>query len=42
MVGDYDRALESGQRALDIASALSDVTVQVTTNEHLGRVYHQL
>jgi DNA-binding winged helix-turn-helix (wHTH) protein/tetratricopeptide (TPR) repeat protein/class 3 adenylate cyclase/tRNA A37 threonylcarbamoyladenosine biosynthesis protein TsaE len=42
LVGDYDRAIESGQRALDIATTLGDVTIQVTTNEPLGQVYHQL
>ena len=42
VVGDYDRALESGERALAIASALEDFTIRVATSEHLGKVYHRL
>ena len=39
-VGEHDRALEVGGRALDIATALGDVTLQVETRLRLGQVSH--
>ena len=39
-VGEHDRALAVGQRALEIASALGDVTLQVETRLRLGQVSH--
>jgi tetratricopeptide (TPR) repeat protein len=38
--GDYDNAIESGQRALAIAMALGDFPLQVQANIFLGQVYH--
>jgi tetratricopeptide (TPR) repeat protein len=38
-MGDLDRALESGQRALTIAEALGDVALQVEANYRLGQAY---
>jgi class 3 adenylate cyclase/tetratricopeptide (TPR) repeat protein len=40
MVGDYDRAIDSGKRALAIAAHLEDLPLQVMTREYLGIVYH--
>ena len=40
--GDHDRARESGECALAIASGLEDVAIRVATNEHLGRVFYAL
>ena len=37
--GDPDRAVESGQHALAIAEIRGDLSIQVTANRHLGRVY---
>jgi tetratricopeptide (TPR) repeat protein len=39
VMGDPDRALESGQRALTIAEALGDVALQVEANYRLGQAY---
>jgi DNA-binding SARP family transcriptional activator len=39
-VGEHDRALEVGQRALEIGTALGDVTLQVETRLRLGQVSH--
>jgi tetratricopeptide (TPR) repeat protein len=39
VMGDLDRALESGQRALTIAEALGDVALQVEANYRLGQAY---
>ncbi|MFQ5830416.1 MAG: AAA family ATPase, partial [Candidatus Methylomirabilia bacterium] len=41
-LGDYDRALESGQRALGIAADLGDFALEVATNLRLGYVYHAM
>jgi len=40
LVGDFDRAVESGQRALGIAEALGDVGLRVVSSFYLGQVYH--
>ena len=40
MLGDYDNAIESGQRSLAIAMALGDFLLQVMANVFLGQVYH--
>ena len=40
MVGDLDRAVESGQHALTLAESLSDFGTQVVTNVILGLVYY--
>jgi len=40
MVGDYDRAIASGQQALALAESLSDFGTQVVTNAFLGNVYY--
>jgi class 3 adenylate cyclase/tetratricopeptide (TPR) repeat protein len=37
---DLDRAVEYGQRALALASALGDVGLQVTANYYVGSVYY--
>jgi tetratricopeptide (TPR) repeat protein len=42
ILGDQDRAIEFGQRALALATALSDFALQVTTHFRLGQVYHAL
>src|SRR5215510_5723305 len=39
VVGDHDRAIESGQRALAIAASLEDRALQAVTNYDLGAVY---
>ena len=39
-VSEHDRALAIGQRALEIGTALGDVTLQVETRLRLGQVYH--
>ena len=39
---DYDRAIESGQRALALAVDLGDSALQVSANYYLGRVYYHL
>lgn len=39
-VGEHDRALAVGQRALKIGTALGDVTLQVETRLRLGQVCH--
>jgi tetratricopeptide (TPR) repeat protein len=38
--GDYDNAIESGQRALAIAVALGDFPLQLQANIFLGQAYH--
>ena len=38
-MGDYDRAIESGQRTLTLAAALGDFALQVRAHQHLGRAY---
>ena len=40
--GQYDRALESGHRALDIAASLQDLELEVWANLRLGYVYQTL
>ncbi len=40
--GDYQQALESGQRALAIAARLGDLALQVTANYYLGQHYYVL
>jgi class 3 adenylate cyclase/tetratricopeptide (TPR) repeat protein len=40
MLGDYDKALEYGQRGLAIAMALGDFPLQVAANTFLGQIYH--
>ena len=42
VMGDHDRAVESGQRALAIAAALGDVALQAHTNMPLGMAYRTL
>ena len=39
-VSEHDRALAVGQRALEIGTALGDVTLQVETRLRLGQVHH--
>jgi class 3 adenylate cyclase/tetratricopeptide (TPR) repeat protein len=39
---DHERAIESGQHALAIATTLGDVRLQVGSNLYLGQVYHAL
>jgi predicted ATPase/class 3 adenylate cyclase len=39
---EQDRAIDAGERALAIGSALGDVALQVTANFHIGRAYHAL
>jgi DNA-binding SARP family transcriptional activator len=39
-VSEHDRALAVGRRALEIGTALGDVTLQVETRLRLGQVYH--
>jgi tetratricopeptide (TPR) repeat protein len=40
MLGDYDNAIESGQRGRAIAMALGDFPLQLMANAYLGQVYH--
>ncbi|MBI4589814.1 MAG: tetratricopeptide repeat protein [Candidatus Rokubacteria bacterium] len=40
LVGDMERAIESGQRALAVANAMGDTTLQVATNLYLGLAHH--
>jgi class 3 adenylate cyclase/tetratricopeptide (TPR) repeat protein len=42
VMGDHDRALESGQRALAIATAFEDFPLQIMANYSLGRASHVL
>jgi class 3 adenylate cyclase/tetratricopeptide (TPR) repeat protein len=42
MMSDLDHALESGQRALTLATTLGDVGLQVKANFYLGSVYYDL
>jgi class 3 adenylate cyclase/tetratricopeptide (TPR) repeat protein len=39
LIGDQDRAVESGQQTLAIATALGDLALQVTINFYLGRAF---
>ena len=41
-MGDYDRALTAGQRALALAVALGDVALQGLANAELGPIYYYL
>ena len=41
-VGEYERAIESGQRALAIAADLGDFALQVFVNFSLGQIYHAM
>jgi hypothetical protein len=41
-MGKYDRAIESGPRALAIAETSGDFALQVTTNFFLSMIYHSL
>jgi tetratricopeptide (TPR) repeat protein len=38
LIGDHDRAVEACQRAFSLAEALQDISLQVETTHHLGRV----
>jgi class 3 adenylate cyclase/tetratricopeptide (TPR) repeat protein len=40
MIGEYDHAAASGERALTIAACLGDFQLQVVTNQYLGIVYY--
>jgi tetratricopeptide (TPR) repeat protein len=42
VTGDQDRAIESGQRALAIATARADVMLQIETDFYLGQAHHAL
>ncbi len=42
LIGDPDRAIESGRRALAIATTLGDFALEVATNTHLGPAYGAL
>jgi tetratricopeptide (TPR) repeat protein len=42
ITGDQDRAIEYGRRALAIATARADVTLQVETDFYLGQAHHAL
>ncbi|OLB49801.1 MAG: hypothetical protein AUH99_11110 [Candidatus Rokubacteria bacterium 13_2_20CM_2_70_11] len=42
LIGDHALAVEHGQRALDIATGLGDLTLRVRTNLGLGQAYHGL
>jgi class 3 adenylate cyclase/tetratricopeptide (TPR) repeat protein len=42
VLGDHDRAVESGQRALAVAEALGIPRLQVTTNFQLGTAYYSM
>jgi class 3 adenylate cyclase/tetratricopeptide (TPR) repeat protein len=42
MVSDLDQAVESGQRALALATTLGDVGLQVKANFYVGAVYYDL
>jgi tetratricopeptide (TPR) repeat protein len=39
-MGEYDRAIASGERALALAVALGDVTLRIDTSLQLGYTYH--
>src|SRR5439155_12529808 len=41
-VGDLDRTFEAGQRALALAQALGDITLELEANRYLGMAYHGL
>jgi tetratricopeptide (TPR) repeat protein len=42
VLGDHDRAVEAGQRALAVAAALGNSRLQVATNFHLGAAHYSL
>jgi tetratricopeptide (TPR) repeat protein len=42
LIGEYDRALVSGQRALAIATDLGDIVLQIMIHEYLGLLYFPL
>jgi tetratricopeptide (TPR) repeat protein len=42
MMGEYDRAIASGQRALTLATTCEDLALQVTTHLRLGQAHHVL
>jgi class 3 adenylate cyclase/tetratricopeptide (TPR) repeat protein len=42
LMGRHDRALAAGQRALALAVALEDISLQAMTQEHLGTIYYYL
>jgi len=42
MMGEYDRSIASGQRALTLATTCEDFALQVTTHLRLGQAYHVL
>jgi tetratricopeptide (TPR) repeat protein len=42
LTGELDRAVESGERALAVATALGDFTLEVMANIFLGTAYHAL
>jgi tetratricopeptide (TPR) repeat protein len=42
VVGDHDRAIEAGQRALAIAASLEDHSLQAVTNYDLGAVHRAM
>ena len=41
-IGEHDRALVAGQRAVALAAALGDLSLQIETRQLLGQVYHAL
>jgi tetratricopeptide (TPR) repeat protein len=41
-MGDYDRAVEAGQRALAIAQAIGDFALGLVANQYLGTAYYYL
>ncbi|HEV8615198.1 MAG TPA: sigma 54-interacting transcriptional regulator [Methylomirabilota bacterium] len=42
LMGEHDRALDAGRRALALARRLEDVGLRVSTNAYLGQVNHAL
>jgi class 3 adenylate cyclase/tetratricopeptide (TPR) repeat protein len=42
VLGDHDRAVESGQRALAVAATLGIPRLQLATNFHLGAAYYSM
>jgi tetratricopeptide (TPR) repeat protein len=42
IVGEYERAIERGQRALTLTASDGYGTLQVTLNNHLGQIYYAL
>jgi tetratricopeptide (TPR) repeat protein len=42
LMGDEDRLIEYGQRALAVARAVGDFALEVRTTQHLGRAYFDM